>query len=220
MFKDLCTIIYYTSNRENPEFEKKIQENILKQKGDIPIISVSQKPMDFGKNICVGDVGFSYLNGMRQMLIGTKAATTPFVISTESDVLYPKDYFTFIPKENECYRYDNIWIVFKDRKYGNYKRKKYKYSEGVQICDRKLLIEKYEKFLENSPEWFNGESVITKKGKEPFRGYSWKTFSGVPCISFKTGNGMRQSTPTQNNIPPVRNLPYWGDINDLRNKYL
>ena len=62
------TIIYYTSNQEGSLFEEKIRENILKHKGNLPIISVSQKPMGFGKNICVGDVGHSYLNEFRQIL--------------------------------------------------------------------------------------------------------------------------------------------------------
>ena len=41
------TIIYYTSNREDPSFEEKIRANILKEKGDILVISVSQKPINF-----------------------------------------------------------------------------------------------------------------------------------------------------------------------------
>ena len=60
------TIIYYTANREKESFENKVRENILKVKGDLPVISVSQKPIDFGKNICVGDIGQNYLNAFRQ----------------------------------------------------------------------------------------------------------------------------------------------------------
>ena len=81
------TILYYTSNRENEEFEEKIRQNILENCGDLPIISISQKPIDFGKNICVGDVGHSYLNEWRQILIGAKKARTKHVILCEADFL-------------------------------------------------------------------------------------------------------------------------------------
>lgn len=64
------SIVYYTSNHEKPEFEQKIIDDLLSKRGDLPIISVTQKPMDLGTNICVGDVGLSYLNARRQMLIG------------------------------------------------------------------------------------------------------------------------------------------------------
>lgn len=160
MLKDIYTIIYYTANRENPEFEKKIVDNLKEQAGDIPIISVSQKPMDLGKNICVGDVGFSYLNEWRQILIGAKEVKTPYIIFAESDFLYPKEYFQLIP-ELPMYVYDNIWIVM-DKKYGDWFWRK-KQSEGAQIIKRDLLIEKYTEFLAGYPEWLNEEIVIGKR---------------------------------------------------------
>ena len=70
-----ATIIYYTSNTENENFENKIRENILKVKGDLPLISVSQKPIDFGHNICVGELGKSYENAFYQAKIGCEIAT-------------------------------------------------------------------------------------------------------------------------------------------------
>ena len=57
-----ATIVYYTSNRENPDFENRITFRLLKtaKKLNMPLINVTQKPMPgFGKNICVGDVGVS-----------------------------------------------------------------------------------------------------------------------------------------------------------------
>lgn len=44
MLKNNTTIIYYTHNREDPRFEKKIQENILKTCGGLPIVSVQFAP--------------------------------------------------------------------------------------------------------------------------------------------------------------------------------
>jgi hypothetical protein len=218
MFKDLYTIIYYSGNRENQEFEQKIIDNLKEQAGDIPIISVSQKPMNLGKNICVGDVGFSYLNEWRQILIGAKEAKTPYIIFAESDFIYSKDYFRFIPNTDmDMYIYDNIWIVM-DKKFGDYFWNK-KSSEGAQICKRKLLIEKYEKHLEGQPEWWNGEIVIGKRGDSPLRYVPFEYFSGSPCISFKTGDGLRAITNV-NNKKITRELPYFGNIKKIRKQYL
>ncbi|MCK9371413.1 hypothetical protein M0R04_15975 [Candidatus Dojkabacteria bacterium] len=57
-----ATIVYCSSNMEKEEFEGKIKENLVKVCGDLPIISVTQKPINLGTNICVGeDIG--ELNG-------------------------------------------------------------------------------------------------------------------------------------------------------------
>lgn len=218
MLEDIYTIIYYTANREEPKFEAKIIENLKKKAGDIPFISVSQKPMDLGKNICVGDVGHSYLNEWRQILIGAKEATTPYIIFAESDFLYPKEYFTLVPTAG-LYRYNNVWIVF-HKKYGDFYRRKGE-SEGAQICRRDLLIEKYERHLKGQSEWWNGEIVIGKRGDNPLTGVPVEYFSGLPCLSFKTGNGLRWSTNTLKGEENLKEeLPYWGNIRDLRTYYL
>jgi len=214
------TIIYYTSNRENPEFEAKIRTNILKQKGDLPIVSVSQKPIDFGENICVGDVGHSYLNEWRQMLLGAKAAKTPYVLLAEADFLYPREYFEFEPKGADVYRYDNVWILFVWSHY--YFRKAY--SEGAQVCKREYLIKILEDHLEGQPQWFDGRFIVRKSRRQkrsPFTRPPETFSSNIPCISFKTGKGVRRTTDVMHGRENLaRRLPYWGHIVNLKNEYL
>lgn len=224
--KDLLTVLYYTSSREDPIFEQKIIENLLGACGDLPIVSVSQKPLNLGKNICVGNVGLSYLNEWRQILIGAKEVQTPYIIFAESDFLYPKEYFNFIPPKKGLYRYDNIWIVFKDTQIaGSYRRKSY--SEGAQICDKETLISTYERYLANKPQWYDGDYKEISNIEDdnwivhnmPFEFFSGET----ACISFKTGEGMRSRTNVFNkgfSDNRKMTLPYWGDVNDLRKKYL
>jgi len=216
------TIIYYTSNRENLKFEAKIRANILKQKGDLPIISVSQKPIDFGKNICVENVGHSYLNEYRQILIGAKEAKTSYIVLAESDFLYPENYFSFEPKGTNIYRYDNVWIVFKEKPY-SFRRKNY--SIGAQICKRDYLIKLLEDYLEGGPMWHDGRiQVKDKRGKPkkdtflvPFKFFG----SEIPAISFKTGKGMSGQTNVLHGRENISmKLPYWGHITNLRKEYL
>lgn len=215
------TIIYYTSNRENPEFEAKIRNNILKLKGSLPIISVSQKPIDFGINICVGDVGLSYLNEFRQIYLGACEAKTPYLIFAESDFLYPPEYFSFIPAEkNQCYRYDNNYIVYDTPKHNYFYKKRE--TEGAQIVDRELYINKCEQFFAGMPKWFSegkgGRMPI--KRREPVA-YIKKIFiNGVnPCITFKTGKGVSWRAHIERGKEKKR-LPYWGKIDDVKRQYL
>ena len=112
--KDL-TVIYYTSNREKPEFENIIRQKILKTIGNTPLISVSHKPIKFGQNICVGDVGLSDYNIYRQMQLGCLEAKTKYVCTAEADCLYPPTgYFDFKPPENwTAGHYTNLYILWK-----------------------------------------------------------------------------------------------------------
>jgi len=98
-------VIYISSNREKPEFEEKIIKDMLSKKGDLPVFSVSQKPMDLGTNKCVGDVGTSGFNFCRQLEMVIEMADVDYVVSCEADCLYSPDYFKFVPpKLDRVYR--------------------------------------------------------------------------------------------------------------------
>jgi len=92
------TIIYYTSNyldEKNPYFLENTKKQLLKAAGDLPIISVSQRPTKIGQNICVGSIGRSHFNIYKQILIGAKAAKTKWVAMAEDDILYSEQHFNF-----------------------------------------------------------------------------------------------------------------------------
>jgi len=212
------TIIYYTANRENPEFEEKIRANILKQKGNLPIISVSQKPINFGKNICVGDVGASGFNMFRQVQMACEAAKTQFVISAEADCLYPPDYFTFIPpRDDMAYRNSNVFLLPYQKNYFFQKDG----STFSQIIDREFYLKVLGKLFKNAPKWSIEEKNFPKERTRrsdifmPDQKSYFETEN--PCLSFKTGNGMRFNSPSYN----VRfyELPYWGKATELIKKY-
>lgn len=105
MKQDL-TVIYYTSNwleKTNPYFLSNTKKQLLEAIGDLPLVSVSHKPIDFGLNICVGDIGRSHLNIYRQILTGCRAAKTEFVALAEDDILYSYEHFhSKLPKGNEA----------------------------------------------------------------------------------------------------------------------
>src|SRR3972149_7707670 len=113
--KDL-TVVYYTSNwldTHNPYFLENTKKQLLKAIGDLPLISVSQKPIAFGTNICVGEIGRSHLNLYRQILIGTKAAKTKYVAMAEDDILYSHEHFHYHVPEKDVFAYNMAkWSLF------------------------------------------------------------------------------------------------------------
>ena len=208
LMEDL-TIIYYTANTENTIFEQRIINNLKEQAGNIPIISVSRKPIDLGKNICIGEQPVCYSNSWKQLLIGLKEAKTKFCIAAESDVLYPPEYFKFIPPtEDNVYRYTNVWVCF----YGKAGLWRKPWSEGAQICGRKYWIERLENALGNNDGWepMSDTLNISKRIFSTRDKYSW---TGNPAITFKTRHGINYKTGFYHGR--VKSLPYWGTIKSI-----
>lgn len=212
--KNLLTVIYYTANREDEKFEEKIRRGILEAKGNLPLISVSQKPIDFGDNICVGDVGQSYLNAFRQLLIGCEKATTPFVVMTESDCLYPKTgYFDFIPTDpNLIYSYDNTWIMWKRDGWDRFRRKEQ--THAGMIYGREFLINLLKESLRGLPMWSREKMGFPFYRPE----HKFENFHGEdPIINIITGANGRKSTTLMKDAPRD-SFPYWGPAIELKKK--
>ena len=212
------TIIYYTSNKEKLEFENKIQENLLKVCGTIPIISVSQKPIVLGTNICVGDVGASGFNMFRQVQIGCETATTQFVISAEADCLYPLDYFTFAPPRDDIpYRNTNLYVMPDARDYFFYKEEG---ATHAQIAGREFYLKRLKELFEGAPKWNMEEMNFPRE-----RHHKVDVFDEIeyfrtenPVIQIKTHRGMRYYTHSDRT--PIYELPYWGKGETLRKQYI
>lgn len=214
------TIIYYSSNREKPEFAEVVRNRLLESKGDLPIISVTQKPIDFGKNICVGNVGLSNVNVFRQIQVGCKAAKTSFVAMAEADCLYPKEHFEFRPPNIDMvYRNHNLWILY--RKHKKYRQKEY--SLCTQIAGREFLIDAIDMCLEGKPMWDPVMEHWNLPGKRPphiFKKRTWHKFeTKIPCVNVMHYEGMHRSTGTFG--PTVKDLPHWGNsLNLLKELHL
>lgn len=216
-----ATILFLSSNRETPEFEKKIIETLLLNCGNLPIVGVTQKPVDLGpnsKNIVVGDVGASGMNFCRQIQIGLEAIPSGhFVIQCESDCLYPKAYFEFRPPRTDiAYRDKNIYVL----KFNQPLFKK-RSSTFAQIMGRDAYLARLNyifSYKPNLPKWdtsmFSFPKVIGLKFLDSYEEF----YTEEACISFKTGNGMRLHTVTKDT--PVYSLPYWGSVEEIRTNYL
>lgn len=205
------TVIYYSSNREKPEFEEMITKTILERIGDTPLISVTQKPMKFGYNICVGDVGLSDYNIYRQMQIGCLEAETKYVCTAEADCLYPPTgYFDYQPPDNwTAGHYTNVYILWK----GSHIFKQKAFSLCALYSNREYLLSRFPRSLDPKIKWFPGfkpKHPLFHKWKE------WTPFSGIiPVVNIKTGDGMRMISGTGTEGKPQKELPYWGKAIDM-----
>jgi hypothetical protein len=208
MRKDL-TILYYSANTEDPIFEQKVIDNLIKQSGDIPIISVTRKPISLGWNICVGEKPVCYSNSFKQLLIGLKEAKTEFCIAAESDCFYPPEYFTFTPpKKDQVYRYTNLYVYFDG--YNHFWKKKW--VEGAQMCGREHWIKSIEAILENNswePEPFK---FIFKEKDE----YSWTGENPICYVKSRKGIGFKTGYVKGG----VDEIKMWGSVKNFKETYL
>lgn len=213
------TIIVYTSNREDPIFEQKVIDDMLSKIGNMPIVSVSQKPISLGQNVCIGDVGVSELNCRKQILMACKLAKTEYVVTAETDILYPPEYFNFKPTGHNLYRYNNNWVMWlKDENRKNFYHKPTSFDRA-QIVKRDYFIDLLEKFLKPFPGWYPNNKI-----KPPHNPY-YKTPrqympSKKPLIHIKTGFSMHYTTGLDERPKSTRkSLPYWGNVQTLRKRF-
>ena len=70
------TIIHLTDNSLDEELARFCRKILVQEARDIPIVSVSQKPIKLGTNICVGKIGKSWFSLYKQLIAGLEEAKT------------------------------------------------------------------------------------------------------------------------------------------------
>lgn len=209
------SILYYTGHCKDPIFEERIRQTMMDNNPGLPIVSVTQKPIDCGKNICVGNVGASYVNVFRQILIGAQAVETEWIVLTEDDYLYPPEFFQFDPPVGEWqyYRYSNTWIV---GHHGNYRRG---YSANAMVT-RDFAIRTMTECLKGWPtEWADGGRRVETGAKEFMGEEAGRYGEGCPpIIGFKCGGNLSK-IHTGIGMEAARSLEPWGDVYELKLKY-
>ena len=137
--KPTVGILYYSDNRLNMKLARNVRKQI--EKSGLPITSVTLKPTNFGKNICL-PLKPSKLTMHKQILVGLKSMTEDVVYFCEHDVIYHPSHFKFIPPNKDIYYYNkNLWRVRLDDGFAV----KYDHKSLSQMCAfRETLIKEYE----------------------------------------------------------------------------
>lgn len=101
-------IVYYTDNKISGSIFENAKKYI--KASELPIVSCSLKPMDFGKNIVLKNESRSYPTMVRQIIMALENLDTKYVFFCEHDVLYHKSHFDFTPPKDDIYYYNsNVW---------------------------------------------------------------------------------------------------------------
>jgi hypothetical protein len=140
------TILYLTDNSLEESIDRVCRRKLIEAAGDLPILSVSQKPMDLGRNVCVGDIGRSWYNIYRQIIWGLEVMETEWLALVEHDVLYTAEHLHYEPTDPDVFHYNsNHWMV---QWHGNHPDIEGMYSYWPRriatsqlICRRDLLLE-------------------------------------------------------------------------------
>jgi len=229
---DDLTLLYYTSNRIQEPTGERIRQHLLETtRGEIPLISVSQKIMNFRINICVNNIGVSKYNIYKQIYIGLNYIKTPYVACCEDDVLYNYEHFTHRP-EKGVFAYDcNMWFAEQDefwRRPVEDDTDALRRRSGMFGCivEKDTLLQylnkKFLKYPEpdsNNYDWGEPRSKVEYfSGKLPL----------VVFIHYDSNNGRRQiqkrkllERHKRESLPEdhTKNIELYGDITTVWKKY-
>ena len=231
------TIIYYTDNTLDPVFEKRVQDELVKAAEGKRIISVSQKEMAFGDNICVGEMGRSHHSLYHQALTGAKAADTKYIALAEHDCMYTAEHFNWVPPTDDIFYYNvhHYFIQWNNKAEGQYSYFRRKPLSQL-ICARDIFLEAIKEklqMLEAGYDLRRGEPGACEPGvcdnrrafvaakaklKDVGKGRKW------------TAKGFRTILPTldirhKDNFSGARrarqrtySIPYWGSFHAVMGK--
>lgn len=213
------TILYYTANIIPEFFANNVREQLLLASNGIPIISVSQKPIDFGENICVEDLTPSIYNIYVQIYMGANNVKTKYVVCCEDDSLYVPEHFTRRPCEDAFAYNVNRWNVDETGVFF------YRHRRGMCMCiaPTQLLIDtlevrlrKYSDPFANIPHFGEPGRYEIGLGLPPVKLEEFDT--KIPCLHFNHMDGQGQRRKLRKVDKIVGDLEYWGNAKELWNR--
>lgn len=171
-------IIFYTDNQLTLKIAHKVQKQ-LRNVG-LPILSVSLKPMAFGKNIHL-PLKRGIDTYFKQIITALENSTAEIVFFCEHDVLYHPSHFKFIPTRKDTFYYNhNVW--------------RWKYPTNLAVTWKANQVAELCCYRELALEWYRNKAkeVEFNRSYEPNgRTESW--MSEYPNIDIRHGDNLTKS---------------------------
>lgn len=228
-------LAYYTDNRCEERILQAVRKQIQRSSNGHKIISVSQYPVDLGRNIVV-NYDRSVLSMFKQILLAIQNLDTDYIFLTEHDVVYNDTHFAFTPPRDDVYYYNNnMWMV--DVKTG--KAITYDQIKHVSaLCaSRELLLDHYTRRV----EYVEKNGYPRKMGYEPGKpvrhggldDYKFEYFqSDKPLLDLKHSatitrgrfklDQYRCKNRIKDSWEEAKEIPHWGviegNVDDLLRK--
>jgi len=201
-------IVYYTDSRLEEELDEAVRAQILKAADGIPIISVSQKRLQFGTNICVGIKPRCYLSLYEQLLTGLEAAPDDAIIYLcEHDVFYHPSQFKFVPpRVDRIYFNLNRYYWAKDERYYVKAIGKRALSECVS---HKATLTTHVRH-----QVYSRACNLPSVCKGPFETFE----SGFPNVDIRHGGNFSNSERFKDPPEKFFEIMYWGATNEFQEK--
>jgi hypothetical protein len=110
-----------------------------------------------------------------------------------------------------------MWLD--DQKRRNFYQKKAT-SDGAQIVRREFMINLLTKYLAPYPGWYRQNDKSVDPRNSPYHHQDHEAVDNEnPCVSIKSRQGLTYITSVYDNNTK-EDLPYWGNVNKLRSKFL
>jgi hypothetical protein len=222
-------LVYYTDNQCEERIASTVRKQILRGCKDYPIVSVTQYPIDFGKNVIFPE-SRSILTMFKQILKGIEEIDTDVVFLVEHDVLYHPSHFDFTPPKKDKFYYNvNTWkLRAKDGQALHY------YTQQVSgLCaSRKLLLEHYTTRVTRVEKEGFTRRIGFEPGNHPFpRGIDYYKFedwrSKHPNVDIRTSkniSGCRFEKKQFRRDPKewelADKIPFWGKTKNRFDDFL
>lgn len=219
-------IIYYTDNRLDSKLLEVCQNQILQSINGHKLVSVSLRPIEFGKNIVL-NLERGYLTMFKQILAGLEDCQADIVFLAEHDVLYHPSHFVFDPPDpSKIYYNVNVWHLRLSDGHALY----YTAKRLSQLCAyRDVLMDHYRKRIERVEK----EGFSRKMGFEPgshnraeriddLKSETWQ--SEFPNIDIKHGKNLTPARWRKEDFRDQKNcqnwleadsVPHWDNLKEI-----
>lgn len=232
------TLLQATANLLPDETARRLRASVLEvTQARFPVVSVSQKPLDFGHNICMGDIGVNKYNIYRQLHTGLQVVETPYVAVIDDDVLYAACHFDHRPAADIFLGETNYWFA-EDGKDYFWRVADKGIRGGMWSCIaqtetlRENLNARFKRFptnpLTNDSKMWWGEPGF-EEGDRLYGGQGTyqRIESPDPCVVFvhRAALGYKQLSRSYRRygVPAPENrverVEPWGTMADLRHQY-
>ena len=221
------TILFLTANEVPLKWAEYQKAKLLEVVGNVPVITISRKPMDWGINL-LDEEPKTISNIYRQMLRGAKVATTEYVAVVEDDTLYPSEHFTLFrpPLDTFAYNKNRIGIFTWGKPTYFYKDRN---SNSTLLAPRQLLIdaleERYAKWPNGTPDKITGElgrkNIAEKLGVTHHKCVEYATEVSVLRIDHDFGiDTLSRSHRKGLGLARSYDVPHWGRAEDIIKHFL
>lgn len=206
-------LVYYTNYSAEEKILLACQAQLKRcmEIWKFPIISVSQKPINFGQNFVMDKMEKSVISMYKQILKGLQGCKTDVIFLIEHDVLYHPSHFDFTPEREDHFYYNrNEWHVSSVTGKAVY----YLHNNTSELCAlRKPLMTHIKRAIEVNTDHFHASYGISPpRGIPPEeqKGKHYSTYmSAVPNVDIRHPNTLSRPRMTKEEFKSERSRRDW-----------